>query len=210
MIMDPVCIIAGAGEYYGQAINPAPDDYVIAADAGYLRLRERGVRIDEVIGDFDSTGFVPDHPNVRRLPVEKDDTDMLFALRVGVARGLREFHLYGGTGGRLDHTLANIQCLAWLARQGLRGYLYDRDSVVTAIHNAALEAEGEGVVSVFALGGAAEGVTIGGLRYALDDGRLESDFPLGVSNEFIGRPARIAVKRGTLLVALPDGARIRR
>ena len=206
--MKPVCIIAGAGDYFDQPITPGPRDYVIAADAGFLRLRERGVRIDEVIGDFDSTGFVPDHPNLQRLPAEKDDTDMLYALRVGIRRGFREFHLFGGTGGRLDHTLANIQCLAWLARQGMRGFLYGDRCVMVAVHNGeiAFDAPEKRIVSVFALGEEALGVSISGLKYAADDICLSCDFPLGVSNETTGTRARVAVKSGTLLLCLPDGA----
>lgn len=208
--MNPVCIVAGAGEYFGHAIAPGKADYVIAADGGYLRLREMGVRIDEVIGDFDSLGFLPDHPDVRRLPVEKDDTDMLFALRVGVEKGFREFRIYGGTGGRLDHTLANIQCLNWLARQGLRGWLYGDGCLLTALRGEALsfEAPAGRVVSLFALGGDADGVTIEGLKYEARGLRLTGDFPLGVSNETTGQKARVAVQRGVLLVCLPDDARV--
>ena len=209
--MEPRCIIAGAGEYYGHAIAPRAEDYVIAADAGYLRLREMGVRIDEVIGDFDSTGFTPNHPNLRILPVEKDDTDMLCSLRAGIQRGYREFHLYGGTGGRLDHTLANIQCLAWLARQGLHGCLYGDGALITAVYNDALSlgALDKGTVSVFALGTQAEGVSISDLKYSVNDITLSCDYPLGVSNEFIGLPARIAVRNGSLLIVLPDRAELR-
>ena len=208
--MKPVCIIAGAGEYFAQPISPKPGDYVIAADGGFLHLRALNVRIDEVIGDFDSTGFLPDHPFVKRLPVEKDDTDMLFALREGLSRGYEEFHLFGGTGGRLDHTLANIQCLVWLARGGKRGYLYGDGYIVTALCGGRLSlgALDSGVVSVLAQDERAEGVCIRGLRYALEDGCLTNDFPIGVSNEFIGRPAEITVRKGVVLVYFPDSAPI--
>lgn len=208
--MDPVCIIAGAGEYFGQAIEPRPEDYVIAADAGFLRLRAMGVRIDEVIGDFDSAGCRPDHPRVRQLPVEKDDTDTLYALRVGVSMGFGQFRIYGGTGGRLDHTLANIQCLDWLARQGLRGWLYGDGCVLTVVRGGeiAFDAPAGRVFSAFALGGEAQGVTISGLKYAVDNAVITGDFPIGVSNETTGRRARVSVQQGALLLYLPDEAQI--
>ena len=204
------CIIAGAGEYYGQVISPKPDDWVIAADGGYARLQEMGVRVDEVIGDFDSLGRRPDHPNVRQLPVEKDDTDTLFALRVGVEKGFRVFRIHGGVGGRLDHTLANIQCLHWLANQGMRGWLYGDGCVLTALRACELsfDAPAGRTVSVFALGGEAAGVTIEGLKYRAENVRLTGDFPIGVSNETLGRPARVIVRRGALLLCLPDEARV--
>lgn len=207
--MKPVCIIAGAGDFYENApIAPRPEDYVIAADAGYTALRRMDVRIDEVIGDFDSLLCAPDHPNVRRLPVEKDDTDMLFALRVGLKRGYREFHLYGGVGGRLDHTLANLQCLAWLARQGCRGYLYGDGCILSAICNETIRFMPlkDGIFSLFAHGGTAHGVTIRGLKYTLDSADVGCDFPIGVSNAFIGQPAEVSVRDGALIVAFPYGA----
>lgn len=208
--MAGACIIAGAGEYYGRIVSPRPDDWVIAADGGYLRLCHMGVRADEVIGDFDSLGFRPNHPNVQQLPVEKDDTDTLFALRAGVKKGFRIFHIYGGTGGRLDHTLANIQCLAWLAGQGLRGWLYGDGCALTALRNGtmAFEAPAGRTASVFALGGDADGVTIEGLKYTVENIRLTGVFPIGVSNETTGRPARISVRNGALLLVLPDETRV--
>ena len=63
---------------------------------------------------------VPDAgERVRRLPVEKDDTDTLAAVKLGLERGCTDFWIYGGTGGkRLDHTLANLQTLLYLRRRG--------------------------------------------------------------------------------------------
>ena len=94
---------------------PAPGDYVIAADRGYDSLMAYGVNPDLVVGDFDSLGEVPNHPNVIQLPAEKDDTDMVFALRQGLDLGYRRFVMLGGVGGRLEHTLGNLQLLDWLA-----------------------------------------------------------------------------------------------
>lgn len=119
----PICYIVGAGTFYEEGFAPERGDFVIAADGGYQILLERGVTMDLVVGDFDSIGFRPDHPNVVDLPVEKDDTDMMAAIRLGRERGFRSFCLYGGTGGRVDHTLANLQSLVWLSRRGCQGAL---------------------------------------------------------------------------------------
>ena len=58
----------------------------------------------------------------------------------------------------------------------------------------------DGVISVFALGGDARGVTLEGLQYPLKDGVLSCGFPLGVSNHFLGEAASITAKGGSLLV----------
>ena len=200
------CFIAGAGEYCGFVV-PGPDDYVIAADRGYEELISRGIRPDLVVGDFDSLGDAPEHPNVLRSPMEKDDTDMIIAVRQGFAQGCDMFIIDGGLGGRFDHTLANCQILAYISQSGGRGFLLGREMSVTAITNGTLGflPGAPGRVSVFCAGSIAEGVTITGLKYPLDDALLTYDYPLGVSNEFTGAPAEISVRSGTLLIMWTGG-----
>ena len=78
-------------------------DFLIAADKGYEALEAYGAPPDLVVGDFDSLGRRPNHPNVIQLPVMKDDTDMVYALREGLERGYRRFVLLGGVGGHRGH-----------------------------------------------------------------------------------------------------------
>ena len=202
--MEPsICYVVGAGEFCPRGLTPGPGDLVIAADGGFAALEGLGRSPDLVVGDFDSLGHRPDHPHVVALPVEKDDTDMHSAIRLGWERGYRAFRLYGGTGGRIDHTLANIQSLAWLASQRGRGWLVGPDWTATVLSDGGaltLEAGRQGTVSVFCLGDRAEGVDIQGLKYGLSGGVLTADYPLGVSNSFLGRESRVSVRRGKLLV----------
>ena len=205
---EPTCLIVAAGEYRGEPVQKSEGDYVIAADGGFALCRTLNLKVDEVIGDFDSLGFEPEHRHVTRLPVEKDDTDTMHALRVGYARGYRRFEIHAGTGGRLDHTLANIQSLCWLADKGARGILFDGDVALTVIKNATLALKGrEGdTVSVFAAAGDARGVTIRGLKYEAERITLTGTFPLGVSNALTGREAAISVDEGLLLICAPAEA----
>jgi len=203
-----ICHIVGAGERSGLVPRPGPKDWVIAADGGYARLLALGVPADLVVGDFDSLPERPAHPRVVALPREKDETDMLAAIRLGLKKGYRAFYLYGGTGGRTDHTLANLQCLAFLSKRGARGFLFGANEAITAITDGEIAwgPGGRGTVSVFAHGGRAEGVSIRGLKYPLCGAVLRDDFPLGVSNELIGESAEVRVGKGTLAVIYPLGA----
>jgi thiamine pyrophosphokinase len=199
MIRKPIChIVCALPQDY--ALRPAPGDLVVAADGGFARLN--GVRADLVVGDFDSLGYVPEGENVIRHPAEKDDTDAMLAARLGLERGYRAFLLYGGAGGRLDHTLANIQTLAFLRENGARAALPGQGETITVLANETLRfREGlSGVVSVFSYGGAARGVFERGLKYPLADATLTDDRPLGVSNAFTGRAAEVSVRDGKLLV----------
>jgi len=200
------CYIAGAGEY-ADRWPPGRGDFVIAADAGYAELVARGIMPDLVVGDFDSLGSAPEHPNIVRSPAEKDDTDIMLAVRRGLALGYRCFIINGGLGGMLDHTLANIQVLAFISKEGARGVLLGRDICVTAVTDGsvAFAPGARGRVSVFCAGGKAEGVTLTGLKYELDNAALTSDYPLGVSNEFTGAPAIIRVSSGTLIITWAGG-----
>jgi len=199
------CFIAGAGEYCGGI--PVCGDFVIAADGGYTTLVSHGITPDLVVGDFDSLGFKPDHPNIIKSPEEKDDTDMMLAIRQGLKRGCDTFIIDGALGGRLDHTLANIQLLTYLAKNGARGVLLGRDISVTAVANGSVgfKAGASGGVSVFAVGGDAEGVTLEGLKYPLVEATLSPNYPIGVSNEFAGVPARITVRAGVIIVTWTCG-----
>jgi thiamine pyrophosphokinase len=199
------CLIFAAGGYYGLREGPVrPGDCVIAADAGYRAcLRERIVP-ELLIGDFDSMPAPADFDRIRRLPVEKDDTDTLAAVKAGLELGCTDFHIYGGTGGkRLDHTLANLQTLLFLRRRGARGRLYDDDFCWTVLENESLTVEKTvewGLLSVFCMGDRAEGVTATGVQYPLRDGVLTPDRPLGVSNHILADRAEISVRRGALAV----------
>ena len=76
------------GEVYTENITDKPekDDFCIAADSGYKTARALGVKIDVVIGDFDSLGSVsiPDGIERIELPCEKDCTDTQAAVQVAL------------------------------------------------------------------------------------------------------------------------------
>ena len=126
----------------------------------------------------------------------------MLAVRKGLELGYREFILYGSLDGpRLDHTVANFQTLQFLADRGAAGYLVGSSYIVTVIREETLRfpAAAEGIVSLFCLGPDAEGVSLRGLQYPLENGRLTSGFPLGVSNHFTGETAEVTVRKGSLL-----------
>jgi thiamine pyrophosphokinase len=199
MIDKPVCYIVCALPQ-NHSFSPKPGDLVIAADGGYAHMG--GIKPDLVVGDFDSLGYVPDDELVVRHPAEKDDTDTMLAARIGIERGYRAFVLLGGVGGRLDHTLANIQTLAFLRENGARAALIGESEVITLLHDESLRFSAglSGIISVFSYGAVAYGVYERGLAYALTDATLTDTNPLGVSNAFTGEPAEVSVREGRLVV----------
>lgn len=205
------CFIVGAGDLTVGALSRGEDDFLIAVDGGLSYCGVLGEEPDLIIGDFDSLTEkerealellekrVPDR--VIRLKPEKDDTDMLCALKWALERGYREFRIYGATGGRIDHTLANIQCLLYLKNHGATGYLMDGNSMVLVLKNETVHFQEnlEGYLSLFSLGERAEGVTIRGMKYPLEGYTVSNDYPIGISNEFIGEKAEVSVEKGELV-----------
>ena len=194
------CLIFCAAQFDRLAAPVAADDYLLAADGGLCYFEKLNLTPHGIIGDFDSLGYVPAGAQV--FPVEKDDTDAMLAARKGLELDYREFIFYGALDGpRLDHTLANFQTLQFLADHGATAYLVGNDYIVTVIREETVEfpAKAAGVLSLFCLGPDAEGVTLENLYYPLQNGRLTSGFPLGVSNHFTGKCARVTVQKGSLL-----------
>ncbi len=198
------CVIFCAGGFEKLARQPDETDFILAADGGLAHLEKLGMKPHGIIGDFDSLGYVPEGAQV--FPVEKDDTDSMLAVRKGLELGYRRFELYGGLDGeRLDHTIANLQTLCFLADHGAKGYLVGLKYMAAVLKNGIFRFPNtaKGILSLFCLGQDAEGVTLTGLKYTLEKGTLSSGFPLGVSNHFLGQEASVAVERGSL-IALYD------
>ncbi|MDE6401393.1 MAG: thiamine diphosphokinase [Clostridiales bacterium] len=205
--MDKLCVIFGAGEVFAPRKKFGKNDLIIAADGGYSSVIAAGLEPNVVIGDFDS-GDMPENTaaHVIKLNRDKDDTDMLAAVKLGLRRGFKTFVIYGGTGGdRLDHTVANFGALAYLNAFGAQGFLIDRDAVATVITDGkfVLPKQSRGTVSVFAYGGVASGVKLENLAYTLDNAELTPEYPLGVSNATDNGTGVISVKSGSLLIFFP-------
>ncbi|MUH58819.1 thiamine diphosphokinase [Bifidobacterium canis] len=206
------CVVFGAGEYYDSPYYLPGDAFVVAADGGYDHARELGVHVNVVVGDFDSTEETRQHIDAETvaLPPEKDDPDLLSALKVGWNNGAREFHIYGGLGGRVDHTISNIQQLALVASHGGIAYLHGNGQIVTAIHDSTLtfpthEVSRTQYVSVFAHTDTATGVCERGLKYELNDAQLNNLQVNGLSNEFVDSlEASISVAHGMLTIVFDD------
>lgn len=212
--MQGKCIIIGAGDLTIGEITVQEDDFAIAVDGGLGYCGILNVEPDIIIGDFDSVSDgereaiatleqeIPER--IIRLKPEKDDTDMLAALKLALEKGYTEFRIYAATGGRFDHTLANIQCLLYLKNHGATGYLVEGTGMILVLQNEAVHFNKnlEGYLSLFALGKEAKGVTIQGMKYTLNNYTMKNDFPIGISNEFIGEESVISVEDGELVCML--------
>lgn len=214
------CIIVCAGRFSGDRIGRGENDLLVAADNGLTYLAGQNLVPDLVIGDYDSleergrkilAKMQAAHPDqVITLPVEKDDTDTLAAVREGFRRGYQRFVLYGALGGRLDHTMANLQTLNFIRDAGGTGEIRDGDLRVFLIRNETVEIpEGpEGNFALFAVDPEIHGVTERGMKYETDGVTISNAFPIGCSNHiFPGKKASVTVEDGTALAMLTRSVR---
>ena len=196
-----ICYIVGAGDFT-TPFSPGDDDFVIAADGGYDHLEKFGIRCDLLLGDLDSIKVAPKNIKTLRFPVRKDETDTYLAYREGAKNGYKTFYVYGGTGGREDHTFANYCLLLYAKNENNEVFLVSQKAKVSLIKNesATLFGAPGKHLSLFPFGSDASGVSVKGAEYECEKITLKSDFPLTVSNIFKASPVNVTVENGALLV----------
>ncbi len=208
--MKKVCYIVSAGDASPDFLPVKKEgDLLIAADAGYEILRAADIEPDLFIGDGDSLGYIPEFKDRTVLPCEKDDTDTHAAIKLGFERGFERFVIYGALGGeRFSHSLANLQCLSYIAKRGGKGAIADRRCTVRLIPGGAEHRfhGTDGYFSLFPFGDDAV-VSVKGAKYETDKTAIPFASILGVSNEPRGE-CSVAVHEGTVLFVREPGDKV--
>ena len=206
------CILIGAGDLTISEIPIGENDLCIAVDGGYEYCKLLEITPDYILGDFDSISekeaegvaeiAKSEEDKVIILPVEKDDTDMLAAIKLGLSKGYQSFRIYGGMGGRIEHTIANIQCLLYLKEHDAVGYLMDGTGMILVAKEEEISFQDslEGYMSLFSMGDKAT-VTIENMKYLLKEQEVTNSFPIGTSNEFVlGEKGKVTVHEGAVMM----------
>lgn len=184
------------------------DDLLVIADGGLRAALALDLTPAGVLGDFDSASPAEVAEAERRgwpltrVPRQKDQTDTELAVNWALEQGASSIVLAGATGGRLDHTLANVMLLASLTATGIATLIIDGRHEVRALTGGELVVDGEPGTYFSLIPVAAEvtGVNIEGAEYSLNNATLNLGETLAVSNGFCGASVRISCKSGLLLV----------
>lgn len=198
--MQAVILAGGPLTDYTMVQVPA-DALLICADRGVRYAEQLGLHPDVMLGDFDSYGSIPAGEAVQVYPKEKDDTDLMLACRYAVEKGVKSVTIYGGLGGRLDHTIANLQALRWLAEHGVWAELLSENNRASLQFPGTRQYPGRAGwnFSLFAMTEQCI-LTTTGVQYPLTHGTLQANFPLGISNSILQELASVTVEEGILLV----------
>ena len=192
-------------EHIKDLVHTESADLLLCADTAYLAADAEGVTPHIVIGDFDhgAASALEGRDDIIRVPCEKDDTDTMLCIKYAIEKGADSLTILGGIGGRLDHTFANLQALAYAEKQGAFAVLKNGKNEAFLISKPVRIPKKDGwYLSVFAYDGVCEGVSILGTKYEVENVSLDTNFPLGVSNEITSDFATLDVKKGRLLVIL--------
>lgn len=199
------CVIVGGADIKDYDIINSylmPDDFFVFCDCGLRHREGLGVEPNLIVGDFDSF----DNPNLKTetivLPVEKDDTDTVFAVKEAVKRGFEDFLIIGVIGQRLDHTLGNVSILKMLYDMGKKAVIAD-DYAEMVIAGKELQVVEDSFpyFSLINIFGETKGITIKNAKYPLENAEIRCDWQYGVSNEVTkGKKAEVTVDKGQLLL----------
>lgn len=186
--------------------SPENADLIICADSAYLKAQKENITPHAVIGDFDHEEQAEPQGNFQKLlrfSSIKDDTDTMLCIKYALNRGADQIQIAGGIGGRLDHTFANLQALAFIHDHGATGQISDGDHDIFLTSSTLTLKKGKyDYASVFAYDPICKDISLKGFKYEGEHLELQSNFPLGVSNEITSEQAEIHVGEGRLLVIL--------
>lgn len=178
-------------------------DSVICADGGAAVAELCGIHPDFWVGDGDSLSCETNTENCIVLPCEKDYTDLHCAVDLALEKGYRILYLCAVTGGRLDHFLANLFLLEYIAKHDAVGVLADSRNICFLHQGGEMVLERKETyqyVSVIPLDREICGVTLKGLKYSLDHAVLKREIQIGVSNEAISDRFSIEIASGRALI----------
>lgn len=186
-----------------------PNDSIVCVDGGLKHIDALALKPDIVIGDMDSISpqrlaeLSTRTPKIQH-PSEKDETDLELALSWANEQAFEKVLLVGISGGRLDHTLANIHLMtagnwvfelcAWQPGQYL--WLINSGETLKLDDYAGL------TLSLLPMSEKAEGVSTKGVKYMLHNATLSFGTTRGVSNVVESEQASVSLSAGRLLVVL--------
>lgn len=209
------CVIVSAGEIrdYERAKSfLQKGDFFIVCDGGLSHTAGLGIQPDIIVGDFDSCkssdlakySEASEHPEIIKLPCEKDDTDTLYAVKLALKRGYNDFLLLGSMGARFDHAFGNVSILLYLDGLGKKALLADDYSFMKVAGSKPLLIEDNcSYFSVLTIAGNVSGLNIRNAKYPVENASFRSDFQLGISNEVLpGKKAEVSVEQGRVLVVV--------
>lgn len=183
------------------------NDYIVCADGGIDHIIKIGRVPNLLLGDLDSISdfgleyIKSKEIEIKKFPSVKDNTDTELGLEYLQDLGVEEITLIGGTGTRLDHTLANIFLLKKYNKDGKILRIVDDNNIIDyVLDELKVSKSDDRYISVIPLGSEGVIVSLKGFEYPLDHKYIEFSSTLGVSNRIKNDIGIIKIHKGEALV----------
>lgn len=203
-------LIVGSGKienYNNLKRECLSNDYIICADGGAVLVDKVDILPDMIIGDLDSINtnilnkFKTLDVEFKKYPEKKDYTDMELCLNHAISIGASEITIMGGTGSRLDHTLANIFLLYLLLEKNIKGKIIDDNNEVYIINDVIeLKQDEKEYVSIIPISNIVYGISTNGFEYETNKLNLKFGSARGVSNKLKNYTGKIQIDNGLCLI----------
>jgi thiamine pyrophosphokinase len=204
-------IVAGAPERYYPDLNKYDNEDVMwaSADRGTLYLLRNKITPTVAFGDFDSVTSSELEWINKRLkehyvyPKEKDKTDLEIALQYAIDQKPDLIQIFGATGGRLDHSLINLQLLVQTMQVGITTKLIDRWNEVELKMPGLYQVEQNvsfPYISFIPFSNEVCGLTLNGMKYPLSHFTLLKGSTRCISNEIIKEKGTYSFHEGIIMV----------
>ncbi|SEM46802.1 thiamine diphosphokinase [Mesobacillus persicus] len=187
------------------------DSWWLGVDKGVFTLLATGIKPDYAFGDFDSVTdeewmrIKREVSNLHTFKPEKDETDMELALDWALTKGPEKIRIFGGTGGRLDHFLGNVQILLKAELNGLSTQIemIDRQNQLfvkgPGSHTVEKMANLK-YISFVPVTPLVKGLTLEQFKYPLNNCHISLGSTLCISNELVSDFGTFSFTEGIVLV----------
>ncbi|RST75449.1 thiamine diphosphokinase [Siminovitchia acidinfaciens] len=206
-------IVAGGPEKLVPDLSEYQDENIIwvGVDKGVQMIIGAGLRPDIAVGDFDS--ILEDEwkrierlvPSLRKFKPEKDETDMELAIMWALEMNPTSVRIFGGTGGRLDHFMANALMLGKYKQENpnVTFELIDVQNILSVHLPGGYDVKGDEerkFISFIPIFSDVYGLTLKGFKYPLNNHHVPTGSSLCISNELIHETGHFSFEKGILMM----------
>ncbi|MFR9069628.1 MAG: thiamine diphosphokinase [Paraclostridium sp.] len=195
-------------DYIKNIIDNNDYRYIICADGGAKHLYKLNIVPNYIIGDLDSLeeSIINYYKNkgvdFKKFPKRKDETDAQLCIHLAKDLNTSEIHLLGALGGRIDHTIANINLMYYIKELGINPIIKSKVEDIYMADSEVINIMGQkgDIISIIPAKGDVSGVTLKNLEYPLENAIIKYGNPRGISNVMKSNQCSIKVKNGCLII----------
>lgn len=183
----------------------------VGVDRGVCKLISVGIKPEFAFGDFDSVTMAElkiieaNVSSINKFASEKNETDLEIALRWAINYGAKRIRIFGATGGRLDHLIANVFLLLLPNSSNLTSdiEIIDKNNIAYLKRPGSYPIffdENKKYVSFIPLIDEVKNLTLNGFKYPINNRHISLGSTLCISNELINKQGNFSFTDGILLI----------